>query len=309
MLSTTRQPVGDNLDNPRCIQALLTKTTGFRRRNAARYSRIIFFLLQIVHSGAIAATQWEGDTMKLRALAAVALAGALTIGVHGTAQAFSSDRAAWLNYLHEERASRAAPASRSTVGGYTAPQTGIVRPGRQAAFQRRTAPRPETTTRRIQRASVAATTRQMDPRFLPRRVDYNGPHRPGTVVIDTSARFLYLVGSDGTARRYGVGVGRQGFQWNGVERISRKREWPGWTPPAAMRKREPDLPKFMPGGPDNPLGARALYLGGTLYRIHGSNAPWTIGHAVSSGCIRMRNEDVKDLYTRVDVGTKVVVQP
>ena len=113
--------------------------------------------------------------------------------------------------------------------------------------------------------------------------------------------------SDGTARRYGVGVGKPGFEWAGTHRVTRKAEWPDWRPPAAMRKRRPELPAFMAGGPENPLGARALYLGSTLYRIHGSNQPWTIGHAVSSGCIRMRNEDVMDLYERVRVGTKVHV--
>lgn len=150
-------------------------------------------------------------------------------------------------------------------------------------------------------------SRQIAPQFLPTVIDYDGPYKPGTIVIDTNNRFLYLVQKDGTARRYGVGVGKPGFEWAGTHRITRKAEWPDWRPPAAMRKRRPDLPKFMAGGPENPLGARALYLGSTLYRIHGSNQPWTIGHAVSSGCIRMRNEDVMDLYERVGVGTKVHV--
>lgn len=150
-------------------------------------------------------------------------------------------------------------------------------------------------------------TRQIAPQFLPTIVDYDGPYSPGTIVIDTNTRFLYLVQSDGTARRYGVGVGKPGFEWAGTHKVTRKAEWPDWRPPAAMRKRRPDLPVFMAGGPQNPMGARALYLGSTLYRIHGSNEPWTIGHAVSSGCIRMRNEDVMDLYERVGVGTKVHV--
>lgn len=150
-------------------------------------------------------------------------------------------------------------------------------------------------------------SRQVAPQFLPTVVDYHGKHKPGTIVIDTNARYLYLVQNDGTARRYGVGVGKPGFEWAGTHKITRKAEWPDWRPPAAMRKRRPDLPVFMAGGPDNPLGARALYLGSTLYRIHGSNQPWTIGHAVSSGCIRMRNEDVMDLYERVRVGTRVIV--
>jgi len=154
---------------------------------------------------------------------------------------------------------------------------------------------------------AAQRSRQIAPQFLPTIVRYDGPHKPGTIVIDTNERFLYLVQHDGTARRYGVGVGKPGFEWAGTHKVTRKAEWPDWRPPAAMRKRRPELPTFMPGGPDNPLGARALYLGSTLYRIHGSNQPWTIGHAVSSGCIRMRNEDVTDLYERVGVGTTVHV--
>lgn len=151
----------------------------------------------------------------------------------------------------------------------------------------------------------------IDPIYLPQVVNYNGKHKPGTIVISTADRFLYLVMEGGQARRYGVGVGKQGFTWRGTEKITRKQEWPSWRPPATMIAREKkkgrDLPTFMPGGPDNPLGARALYLGSTLYRIHGTNAPWSIGQAVSSGCIRMRNEDVADLYERVSVGATVVV--
>ncbi len=135
----------------------------------------------------------------------------------------------------------------------------------------------------------------------------SGTRNRGTVVIDTPSKFLYLVQGDGRALRYGIGVGRPGFTWSGVKTVSMKKEWPSWTPPAEMLKRRPDLPRFMEGGPDNPLGARAMYLGSTLYRIHGSNEPWTIGTSVSSGCIRMRNEDVIDLYNRVKVGTRVVV--
>lgn len=149
--------------------------------------------------------------------------------------------------------------------------------------------------------------RGIDPRFLPTVIDYAGPHRAGTIIVNTNERYLYLVENDGTARRYGVGVGRPGFEWAGAHKVTRKAEWPSWRPPAEMRARQPGLPEFMEGGPRNPLGARALYLGSTLYRIHGSNEPWSIGHAVSSGCIRMRNEDVMDLYQRVKVGTKVVV--
>lgn len=143
---------------------------------------------------------------------------------------------------------------------------------------------------------------------IPREiVSFSGTYRPGTIVINTSERRLYFVLPDGKAMRYGVGVGRPGFDWAGSQTITRKAEWPGWTPPAQMLKRRPDLPRFMPGGPENPLGARAMYLGSTLYRIHGSNEPETIGQAVSSGCIRMLNEDVIDLYERAKVGTRVVV--
>ncbi len=155
--------------------------------------------------------------------------------------------------------------------------------------------------------SAVMPARVMDPKFLPTTVAYDGKHRPGTIVIDTSAKFLYLVEEGGQARRYGIGVGRPGFEWRGAKTITRKAEWPDWRPPAEMLKRRPDLPRFMAGGPDNPLGARAMYLGSSLYRIHGSNEPHTIGTAVSSGCFRMRNEDVTDLYSRVKVGTPVIV--
>jgi lipoprotein-anchoring transpeptidase ErfK/SrfK len=149
--------------------------------------------------------------------------------------------------------------------------------------------------------------RALDPMYLPQVVDYAGPHKAGTVVIDTNQKFLFLVEGDGRARRYGIGVGRPGFEWSGVKSITRKAEWPDWRPPEEMLKRRPDLPRYMAGGPENPMGARGLYLGSSLYRIHGTNEPHTIGQAVSSGCIRMRNEDVTDLYERVRVGTKVIV--
>jgi len=159
-----------------------------------------------------------------------------------------------------------------------------------------------------QGAPIAEPARAaIDPRFKPQVVPYEGKHAPGTLVIDTPNRFLYLVEEGGKAMRYGIGVGRPGFTWAGVKSITRKAEWPDWVPPPEMLQRRPDLPRHMAGGPDNPLGARAMYLGSSLYRIHGSNEPWTIGTAVSSGCIRMRNEDVIDLYGRVKVGTKVVV--
>jgi lipoprotein-anchoring transpeptidase ErfK/SrfK len=148
---------------------------------------------------------------------------------------------------------------------------------------------------------------RIDPKYLRQIVPYPGVEKSGTIIIDTPNKFLYLIEDGGQALRYGMGVGRPGFLWAGVKTITAKREWPDWRPPVEMIARQPDLPRFMPGGVDNPLGARALYLGSSLYRIHGSNEPWTIGTNVSSGCIRMRNEDVIDLYRRVKVGTKVVV--
>ena len=147
----------------------------------------------------------------------------------------------------------------------------------------------------------------IDPRYEKQEVAYSGGEKPGTVIVNTNEKYLYLVQEGGRALRYGIGVGRPGFTWSGVHHVSQKREWPDWTPPAEMLKRRPDLPRHMDGGPENPLGARAMYLGSSLYRIHGSNEPWTIGTQVSSGCIRMRNEDVIDLYGRVGVGTRVVV--
>ncbi|KLK92679.1 ErfK/YbiS/YcfS/YnhG family protein [Microvirga vignae] len=144
---------------------------------------------------------------------------------------------------------------------------------------------------------------------VPREVvSFEGRHAPGTIVVSTSERRLYYVLGGGKAMRYGVGVGRRGFTWGGSHSITMKREWPDWHPPAAMLKRRPDLPRHMEGGPDNPLGARAMYIGSTIYRIHGSNEPETIGEAVSSGCIRMTNDDVIDLYNRAKVGARVIVQ-
>lgn len=146
-----------------------------------------------------------------------------------------------------------------------------------------------------------------NPKYEKQLVEYHGEESSGTIVIDTPNKFLFLVQGEGRALRYGIGVGRPGFTWSGVKQISAKKEWPAWTPPPQMLARRPDLPRHMEGGPQNPLGARAMYLGSSLYRIHGSNEPWTIGTNVSSGCIRMRNEDVIDLYGRVSVGAKVVV--
>jgi lipoprotein-anchoring transpeptidase ErfK/SrfK len=139
-------------------------------------------------------------------------------------------------------------------------------------------------------------------------VNFEGNYAPGSIIIDTGQRRLYLVLGNGQALRYGIGVGRDGFRWAGTHRVTAKKEWPGWTPPPQMLARRPDLPRHMPGGIDNPLGARALYLGSTLYRIHGSNEPETIGQAVSSGCFRMVNDDVIDLYNRVKVGAMVYVK-
>jgi lipoprotein-anchoring transpeptidase ErfK/SrfK len=140
-------------------------------------------------------------------------------------------------------------------------------------------------------------------------VNYSTREAPGTIIIDTPNTYLYLVLGNGQAMRYGIGIGRDGFTWSGTQTITRKAEWPAWTPPPQMIARQPYLPRHMAGGPGNPLGARAMYLGGTIYRIHGTNMPETIGTRVSSGCLRLTNEDVKDLYSRVSVGTKVIVLP
>lgn len=150
---------------------------------------------------------------------------------------------------------------------------------------------------------------ELAPRFKRHIVDYRTKAAPGTIVIDTPNTYLYFVLGDGQAVRYGIGVGREGFTWSGTESITRKAEWPDWTPPPQMLRRQPYLPRFVAGGPHNPLGARAMYLGGTIYRIHGTNQPETIGTQVSSGCIRMTNDDVIDLYQRAKVGTKVIVLP
>ncbi|MFE1600924.1 L,D-transpeptidase [Methylobacterium sp. ID0610] len=158
------------------------------------------------------------------------------------------------------------------------------------------------------RGQGAGSTDQAQVAPIPRElVPFTGRYAPGTIVVSTAERRLYYVLGDGMAIRYGVGVGRPGFTWSGTKTVIAKREWPSWTPPKEMLARRPDLPRYMAGGIDNPLGARAMYIGGTLYRIHGSNEPDTIGQAVSSGCIRMTNEDVTDLYERVKVGAKVVV--
>ena len=166
-------------------------------------------------------------------------------------------------------------------------------------------PAPEMT----QPSEPSEDASELPARFKRQVVDFRGHEAAGTVIIDTPNTYLYLVLGNGKAMRYGIGVGRDGFTWSGVQTISKKAEWPDWTPPEDMLARQPYLPRFMAGGPGNPLGARAMYLGGTIYRIHGTNQPSTIGGRVSSGCIRMTNEDVADLYNRVNVGTKVIVLP
>jgi lipoprotein-anchoring transpeptidase ErfK/SrfK len=153
------------------------------------------------------------------------------------------------------------------------------------------------------------STFELPARLRRQIVSYATREAPGTIIIDTPNTYLYYVLGGGQAMRYGIGVGRDGFTWSGVQQISKKGEWPDWVPPPEMIARQPYLPRYMAGGPGNPLGARAMYLGGTVYRIHGTNAPETIGTQVSSGCIRLTNEDVTDLYSRVSVGTKVIVLP
>ena len=219
--------------------------------------------------------------------------------------------APWVMQLHRsgpvtrEAAYRRSPLDRDAATRQAAPQE-----RRSTLFGGRAERRPAQVAAAPGRAERPMMP-QMDPIFLPQQVAYSGGQKPGTIVVDSASKFLYLVQPGGTARRYGVGVGKEGFGWKGTQTVSRKAEWPGWTPPAQMIARERAkgriLPAHMPGGPDNPLGARALYLGSTLYRIHGTNQPWTIGQNVSSGCIRMRNEDVMDLYERVKVGARVVV--
>jgi lipoprotein-anchoring transpeptidase ErfK/SrfK len=170
-------------------------------------------------------------------------------------------------------------------------------------------PAPKTTMADVD-PGVDHTARDVDlpPELRRQSVFYRTEYPPGTIIVNTNDRFLYLILGNNVALRYGIGVGRDGFQWGGIHKISRKAEWPDWTPPPEMIQRQPYLPRWMAGGPGNPLGARALYIGTTVYRIHGTNAPETIGQAVSSGCFRLVNDDVSDLYDRVPVGTKVVVQ-
>jgi lipoprotein-anchoring transpeptidase ErfK/SrfK len=170
-------------------------------------------------------------------------------------------------------------------------------------------PEPKTTMADVD-PGIDHTARDVDlpPEMRRQSVFYRTEYPPGTIIVNTNDRFLYLILGNNVALRYGIGVGRDGFQWGGIHKISRKAEWPDWTPPPEMIERQPYLPRWMAGGPGNPMGARALYIGTTVYRIHGTNAPETIGQAVSSGCFRLVNDDVADLYGRVPVGTKVVVQ-
>ena len=178
----------------------------------------------------------------------------------------------------------------------------------QRAYQPRMAYAPDTERDMIDRAPMEADDDHVLPAHLQRQVvSYQSREPAGTIVIDTAHTYLYLVLGNGRAMRYGIGVGREGFTWAGTERVSRMAEWPDWHPPAEMIARQPYLPRFMAGGPGNPLGARALYLGSTMYRIHGTNDPTTIGRNVSSGCIRLTNADISDLYSRVGIGAKVVV--
>ncbi|MHC2255467.1 lipoprotein-anchoring transpeptidase ErfK/SrfK [Bradyrhizobium embrapense] len=155
---------------------------------------------------------------------------------------------------------------------------------------------------------IADDSYELDPEWQKQVVYYRTNEAPGTIIVSTAERHLYLVQGNGRALRYGIGVGRDGFTWQGLVTITRKAEWPDWTPPPEMIARQPYLPRFMAGGPGNPLGARAMYLGTTVYRIHGTNRPDTIGTAISSGCFRLVNADVADLYNRVPVGTKVIIR-
>lgn len=214
-----------------------------------------------------------------------------------------------------------APQVRQVPNAKPQPATAMrVRVAPDPVVRQRPTPAPNVVARervpdQVQTAALPSAPRdvapKLDQKFLPQVVDYNGPHQPGTIVIDTNEHLLYLVEEGGKARRYGVGTGKPGFEWAGSHKVTRKAEWPDWRPPAEMIAREKKkgrvLPAHMKGGPNNPMGARALYLGSTLYRIHGTNQPSTIGGAVSSGCIRMRNEDVMDLYERVPVGATVIV--
>ncbi|MDQ8727799.1 L,D-transpeptidase [Bradyrhizobium sp. LHD-71] len=193
-------------------------------------------------------------------------------------------------------------AAAAALGAFALTLT-LAAPGHSAPLHPFSYPQP------LPQVEEDADASQVPARFKRQIVAYQGSEAPGTVVIDTPNTYLYYVLGGGRAIRYGIGVGREGFTWSGVQSISKKAEWPDWQPPTEMIARQPYLPRFMAGGPGNPLGARAMYLGGTIYRIHGTNNPSSIGGRVSSGCIRMTNEDVADLYARVSIGTKVIVKP
>jgi lipoprotein-anchoring transpeptidase ErfK/SrfK len=248
------------------------------------------------------------------------LAGASTFLSLHTASAIEASNLAEPRVFYADQVPQApapvqmAYAERSSMGGgfleflFSDGQSGRRPPPQSSYDPRRALPPMDPQQSMRQQDYAAEPARQaIDPKYEKQTVEYHGREGAGTIVIDTPNKFLFLVQGDGKALRYGIGVGRPGFTWSGVRTISAKKEWPDWTPPAEMLVRRPDLPRHMQGGPENPLGARAMYLGSSLYRIHGSNEPWTIGTQVSSGCIRMRNEDVIDLYGHVKVGTKVVV--
>lgn len=256
--------------------------------------------------------------MKPRHLLLIGSFAAIAVSIVTTSMAFATDR-----YSSQPSVRVNNEVSQRWVAQLNGPavlavtQPDAVQPQKRTVVRQKQPPKARYQNVSQQRAAenpakVVRKKQQLDPMFLPQTVSYSGGEKPGTIVIDTGKRFLYLVEGNGQARRYGIGVGKQGFGWKGTQRVSRKAEWPTWTPPKEMiareRKKGRILPAQMKGGINNPLGARALYLGSTLYRIHGTNQPWTIGKAMSSGCFRMRNEDVSDLYTRVPVGTRVVVR-
>jgi lipoprotein-anchoring transpeptidase ErfK/SrfK len=204
-----------------------------------------------------------------------------------------------------------APSQAQSLGGGLIEflMTGGSQPPARQQPEPRAFPRPTVNTPAYQQAALAPSRQDwtVAEEFHRQEVDYPGDAKPGSIVVDTPNHYLYLVTAPGRAMRYGIGVGRPGFTWSGHKTVSRKAEWPDWTPPPEMLLRRPELPAHMEGGPGNPLGARALYLGSSMYRIHGTNEPWTIGKNVSSGCIRMMNGDVIDLYERVRIGADVMV--
>ncbi|WOC15509.1 L,D-transpeptidase [Pseudochrobactrum sp. MP213Fo] len=246
--------------------------------------------------------------MKPRHLLLIASIAAFALSAISAGGAFANDRYAAPPPLTLS-STQSAPWIKQLQSRQYTVESALAAPRIDKTPMRQTAPRVQ---RPVTPKQKPKTTKAgLNPVYLPQDVDYKKSHKAGTIVIDTKNKFLYLVGENGTARRYGVGVGKQGFSWKGTQTVSRKAEWPTWHPPKEMiareRKKGRVLPVRMDGGVENPLGARALYLGNTLYRIHGTNAPSTIGRAVSSGCIRMRNQDVEELYELVPVGTKVVV--